>query len=68
MKENDQISSPDKNSQDSVFQRPIFDDRVVLTTSGPVRDALERQRENMKGEREVVFERRFLGHWVYKDE
>lgn len=68
MKDNGQISLPDENSKGSVFRPPILDDRMVLTTSGPVRDALERQRENMKDEREVVFERRFLGHWVYKDE
>ena len=42
MKDNGQISLPDENSKGSVFRPPILDDRMVLTTSGPVRDALER--------------------------
>lgn len=68
MKDNEKISSPNENSLDSVFLPPMLDNRIVLTTSGPVREALERQIEIQNGEREVVFERRLLGHWVYKDE
>lgn len=68
MKDNEKISSPNENSLDSVFLPPMLDNRIVLTTSGPVREALERQIEIQNGEREVVFERRVLGRWVYKDE
>ena len=68
MKDNEKISSPNENSPDSVFLPPMLDNRIVLTTSGPVREAMERQMEMQKGEREVVFERRLLGLWVYKDE
>ena len=68
MKDNEKNSSPGGNSPDSVFLPPVLEDRVVLTTFGPVREALERQMENQRGEREVVFERRLLGRWVYKDE
>ncbi len=53
---------------DPVFLPPAMDDRVVLTTSGPVREALERHMVvDQMGEHEVVFERRYLGRWVYKD-
>lgn len=68
MKDNEKISSPNENSLDSVFLPPMLDNRIVLTTSGPVREALERQIEIQNGESEVVFERRLLGRWVYKDE
>ena len=69
MKENQTNSTPPGDFDESVFRQPILGDRMVLTTSGPVREALERHRvvEEM-GEREVVFERRYLGRWIYKDE
>ena len=67
MKDNEKISSPNENSLDSVFLPPMLDNRIVLTTSGPIREALERQIEIQNGEREVVFERRLLGRWVYKE-
>lgn len=67
MKDNEKISSPNENSLDSVFLPPMLDNRIVLTTSGPVREALERQIEIQNGESEVVFERRLLGRWVYKE-
>ena len=67
MKDNEKISSPNENSLDSVFLPPMLDNRIVLTTSGPVREALERQIEIQNRDREVVFERRHLGRWVYTD-
>lgn len=69
MKGNSKISSPSENQMDSVFLPPILDDHVVLTTSGPVREALERHMVvDQMDEHEVVFERRFMGRWVYKEE
>lgn len=69
MKGNSKISSPSENQMDSVFLQPILDDHVVLTTSGPVREALERHMVvDQMDEHEVIFERRFMGRWVYKEE
>jgi len=68
MKGNETLCTPHEESGDSVFLPPVMDDRVVLTTSGPVREALERHMVvDQMGEHEVVFERRYLGRWIYKD-
>ena len=68
MKDNEKISSQGGDPSDSVFMPPILEDRTVLTTSGPVRDSLERLRNEQQGEREMIWDRRYLGRWVYKDE
>ena len=67
MKENETISTPHEDLSDSVFWPPVLEDGVVLTTSGPVREALERHMAEQRGEREMIWERRYLGRWVYKD-
>lgn len=68
MKDNEKISSQGVEPSDSVVMPPILEDRTVLTTSGPVRDSLERLRKEQQGEREMIWDRRYLGQWVYKEE
>ena len=68
MDDNEAISPPEEDTTKSVFWPPVLEDRVMLTTSGPARDALEKQTETDVDEREMIWDLRYLGRWVFKNE